>query len=123
MKHPSFVLMLITAVYWTSLVWALGWRGILFTTMQANPLARVRDTLEMRWEVVMLSSWPVWRTRVRPQAPDLFHHGGGEPPEGLSCQGDEDEALLAAELPGAGHLPCVGLVEAKTQGWWPPLSW
>ena len=48
----------ITAVYWIPLVSGLGWRGIRFTSIEANPLARVRDTLETRWEVVIPSSWP-----------------------------------------------------------------
>ena len=50
------------------------------------------------------------------QPPHLVHHGGVEPPEGLRRQGDEGEALLATELPGAGHLPGVGLVHGKPRG-------
>lgn len=44
----------------------LGWQGILLRMRAARPFARVRDTLESRCEVVMLSSRPVWRAWVRP---------------------------------------------------------
>ena len=56
----------IITVYSIPLVSGLGWRGIRFTSIEANPLARVRDTLEARWEVVIPSSWPVWRATARP---------------------------------------------------------
>ena len=41
---------------------------------------------------------------------------GWSPPEGLCRQGDEGNALLAAELPGACHLPGVGLSQGEPGG-------
>ena len=75
----------ITVVYWLPLVSGLGWRGIRFTSIEANPLARVSDTLETRWEVVIPSPWPVWRATVLPSrcswstmVKQLSQHGNSE---------------------------------------------
>ena len=56
----------VDVVYWIPLTEASGCLGILLITREANPLARVRDTLDKRWAVVVPSSWPVWRARARP---------------------------------------------------------
>ena len=42
------------------------------------------------------------------QPPQLVHRRGVEPPEGLRHHRDEGDALAAAELARAAHLPVVG---------------
>ena len=51
----------ITTVYSIPLVSGLGWRGIRFTSIEANPLARVRDTLEA--SLMEVEETKFWRQR------------------------------------------------------------
>ena len=98
----------VDVVHWIPLTEASGCLGILLMTREANPLARVRDTLDKRWAVVVPSSWPVWRARARPSRLNWSTMVWCRPPRDSATRGTKARAPGAPARAGvewSKHIP------------------